>query len=352
MPFETPSLPVLIKRTQSDLASDALRQSDAQVLARTLSGAAFGLYGYLDWIAEQILPDTADEPTLERMAILRLNQPRKAAQGATGSVSFTAAAGAVLDVDTLLQSSDGRSYKVTAAVTTRAGLNSASIAAVDAGSLGNADAGLELIPVQPVQGVGNLFTVLAPGLTGGLAEESLESLRARVIRSYRIIPHGGSADDYETWALECAGITRAWCRPRYLAPDDKTGPVAVTVFVMRDDDPQPVPNDQQLALVKAYIDGLRPVTAEVDVRRPDITPVHYNLRLSPDTSAVRAAVEAQLRDLHEREGGLGETLLLTHIAEAISSAAGEHDHRLLAPTADVLAGGNKLLVFGECQWQD
>ncbi len=121
MPFETPSLPVLIQRTQSDLASDSLRQSDAQVLARTLSGAAFGLYGYLDWIAEQILPDKADESTLERIAALRLNQPRKTAQAASGSVSFNAAAGAVLDLGILLQSSDGRSYTVTAARTTSAG---------------------------------------------------------------------------------------------------------------------------------------------------------------------------------------------------------------------------------------
>jgi uncharacterized phage protein gp47/JayE len=41
------------------------------VLARTLGGAAYGLYGYLDWIAEQILPDKADESTLERIAALR-----------------------------------------------------------------------------------------------------------------------------------------------------------------------------------------------------------------------------------------------------------------------------------------
>ena len=128
MPFETPSLPVLIKRTQSDLAGDSLRQSDAQVLARTLGGAAYGLYGYLDWIAEQILPDKADESTLERIAALRLNQPRKPAQVATGSVSFTATAGAVLDVDTLLQASDGRTYKVTAARTTVSGSNTTTIA--------------------------------------------------------------------------------------------------------------------------------------------------------------------------------------------------------------------------------
>ncbi|BAQ79165.1 baseplate J/gp47 family protein [Pseudomonas sp. St29] len=345
MPFETPSLPVLIQRTQSDLASDSLRQSDAQVLARTLSGAAFGLYGYLDWIAEQILPDKADESTLERIAALRLNQPRKAAQAARGSVSFTAAAGAVLDVDTLLQSSDGRSYKVTAARTTSAGLNSTTIQAVDAGALGNAGAGLELTAVQPVQGIGNAFTVLAPGLSGGVAEESLESLRSRVIRSYRIIPHGGSADDYETWALECPGITRAWCRRNYL------GPGTVGLFVMRDDDPQPIPNAEQLAQVQAYIEPLRPVTAEVHVLAPVMLPVTYTLRLTPDTSAVRAAVEDQLRDLHSREAGLGQTLLLSHIREAISSATGEQDHRLLAPLADVPAANNQLLVFGGCQWQ-
>ncbi|PMY37930.1 MULTISPECIES: baseplate J/gp47 family protein [Pseudomonas] len=344
MPFDTPSLPVLIKRTQSDLASDALRQSDAQVLARTLGGAAYGLYGYLDWIADQILPDKADESTLERIAALRLNQPRKAAQAASGSVSFTAAAGAVLDVDTLLQASDGRTYKVTAARTTSAGSNSTTVQALDAGTLGNAEAGLSLIPVQPIQGIGNSFTVLAPGLSGGVAAESLESLRARVIRSYRIIPHGGSAQDYETWALECPGITRAWCRGSYL------GPGTVGLFVMRDDDAQPIPNAEQLAEVKTYIEPLRPVTAELHVLAPQQSPVTYSLRLSPDTSAVRAAVEAQLRDLHNREAGLGDTLLISHIREAISSAAGENDHRLSVPAADVPAASNQLLTFGGCIW--
>jgi len=344
MPFETPSLPVLINRTQGDLAGDSLRQSDAQVLARTLSGAAFGLYGYLDWIADQILPDTADDTTLERIAALRLHQPRKAAQAASGSVSYTAAAGAVLDAGTLLQTSDGRSYTVTVGGTTSGGTNIAPIQALDAGSLGNGDAGLTLFPVQPVQGIGNTFTVLDPGLSGGVAAESIESLRARVISSYRIIPNGGSAADYETWALECPGITRAWCRGSYL------GPGTVGLFVMRDDDPVPLPDDGQLALVQAYIDPLRPVTAELHVLAPVLVPVIYTLRLIPDTTAIRAAVEAELQDLHDREAGLGETLLLTHIAESISSASGEQDHLLVSPSADVPAATNQLLTFGGCVW--
>lgn len=344
MPFDTPSLPVLISRTQSDLASDALRRSDAQVLARTMGGTAYGLYGYLNWIVEQILPDTADEETLERIAALRLNQPRIAAQPAEGGVTFSAAAGAVLDVDVVLQASDGRMYRVTKGVTTVAGINTTTIEAVDAAALGNADAGLVLTLVQPVPGVTNAFTVIAPGLSGGIARESIESLRARVIRSYRVIPHGGSADDYETWALEVPGVTRAWCRGSYL------GPGTVGLFVMRDNDPDPVPNPTQLQEIKDYIEPLRPVTAELYVRAPTLKPILYSIHLVPDTSAVRAAVQASLIDLHEREAGLGETLLISHIREAISSATGETDHSLTLPVANVPAAANELLTFGGITW--
>jgi uncharacterized phage protein gp47/JayE len=344
MPFETPSLPVLIGRTQGDLASDSLRRSDAQVLARTLGGTAFGLYGYLDWIAEQILPDRADEETLERVALLRLNQPRNPAQPAEGLVSFSAATGAVLDVDVVLQAGDGRTYKVTTGVTTVAGLNTTTIEAVDAGTLGNADPGLALSLIQPVAGVTNTFTVLAPGLTGGIAKESVESLRARVVRSYRVIPHGGSAADYETWALEVAGVTRAWCHGNYM------GPGTVGLFIMRDGDVDPVPNPAQLAEVKTYIETLRPVTAELFVLAPNRVPVHYTIRAVPDTSAVRAGIQAQLLDLHEREAGLGETLLISHIREAISGSPGETDHQLIAPATNVVPATNQLLTFGGITW--
>ena len=344
MPFETPSLPVLVSRTQSDLAGDALRRSDAQVLARVLSGTAYGLYGYLDWIVDQILPDTADEETLERIASQRLNQPRKAAQPASGQVSFIAAALAVVDVDTVLQAGDGRTYKVTVGKTTVAGTNTVSVEAVDAGVIGNADPGLVLTLVQPIEGVAVTFTVLEPGLIGGIALESVESLRARVVRSYRVVPHGGSKDDYETWALECPGVTRAWCRRSYM------GPGTVAVFFMRDGDVNPIPDTEQLGEVFEYIEPLRPVTAELYVIAPAPLPVQYRIRLTPDTGPVRAAVEAQLADLHARECGLGDALLLTHIAEAISSSTGETDHKLMAPVADVIAAPNQLLTYGGCVW--
>lgn len=345
MPFEVPSLPTLITRAVNDVASDSLRKSDAQVLGRAIAGTAFGLYGYLGWIADQILPDTADEETLQRDATLRLETPRIAAKAATGSATFTAAAGAVLDANLVLQAADGRQYRTTASVTTKAGTNTAALAAVDGGALGNATAGLQLTLVQPVIGVGDTFTVVAPGLTGGADQESIEALRARVERSYQIIPHGGDADDYVTWAREVAGVTRAWVRRNYM------GPGTVGVFFVRDGESPIVPDANEIAAVKAYIEERRPVTAEVFVLAPTLKPINYTIKVTPDTSAVRAAVTAELADLHTRDVGLGDTLLISHIREAISSAAGETDNVVVNPAANVTAQANELLTLGAITWQ-
>ncbi|WP_282372778.1 baseplate J/gp47 family protein [Pseudomonas sp. PS02290] len=345
MPFETPNLPTLVSRTTADLASDALRKSDAQVLARALSGAAYGLYGYIDWVAKQILPDTADESTLERQALLRLETPRIPAKAATGSASFQAAAGAVLDANQVLQASDGRQYQVAAAVTTTAGSNVATLAAVDGGALGNAASGLLLTLVQPVVGVAETFTVLAPGITGGTERESIESLRSRVIRSYKVIPHGGDADDYVTWALECAGVTRAWTVKNYM------GPGTVGVFFVRDGDAVIIPDANEIAVVQAYLQIKAPVTTEVFALAPILKAVNYVIHLTPDTTAVRQAVAAELADLHAREAGLGKTLLISRIREAVSRAQGEQDNAVVAPTADVTASANQLLTVGTITWQ-
>lgn len=346
MPFNTPTLPALILRAQGDLAgSSALLRSDAEVLARVLAAASYGRYGHQAYIADQILPDTADEATLRRMARARLKRDQLPAVAAKGAASFAGAAGAVLDAGTLLQRDDGQRFRVSLPVTLTAPAGVATLEAVDAGQLGNTPAGTTLRTVSPVLGVLDTFTVLAPGLTAGTEAESIETLRARVIRSYKVVAHGGSKSDYETWALEVPGVTRAWVVRHWM------GPGTVAVFIVRDGDVDPIPTPEALAQASAYIDNERPVTAEVAVLAPVEKPVPYTIKLTPDSGAVRAAVEAALVDLHNRESDLGVELLSTHIREAISGAAGEKDHKLLAPLDDVPAAANELLTFGGIVWQ-
>lgn len=346
MTFNTPTLPALIARAQGDLSgTSALLRSDAEVLARVLGGASYGRYGHQAYIARQILPDTADEETLRRMARVRLKRDQLPAVAARGAASFAGAAGAVLDAGVLLRRDDGQRFRVTLPVTLAGPAGVATLEAVDAGQLGNTPAGTTLRTVSPVLGVSDTFTVLAPGLTAGTEAESLETLRARVERSYKVVAHGGSQSDYQTWALEVPGVTRAWVRRHWM------GPGTVAVFIVRDGDIDPIPGAEALAQTFDYIDNERPVTAELAVLAPTEKPVQYQIHLAPDSSVTRAAVEAALVDLHNRESDLGVTLLLTHIREAISGATGEKDHQLFAPLADVSAAANELLTFGGILWQ-
>lgn len=345
MPFNIPTLPEVIQRVSNDLASNQVMQSDAQVLSRVHGGTTYGLYGYQDWIAKQILPDTADEDMLERQAILRLGVGRKPAVASTGYADFPGNATAIVGADVMLQAADGRQYMTTESATVGFdGKGTIAIKAIVAGVNGDLDAGVQLNLVSPVYGVNNTFTINSHRVRGGADQESLESLRQRVIRSYRVIPHGGNKDDYVTWALEIAGVTRAWCVPRWL------GLGTVAVFFLKDDAADPMPTDEDLAEMQRHLENVRPVTAEVYALRPLTKAITYKLWIDPDTPAVRDAVEKSLRDLHYREAELGSTLLLTHISEAISISKGENDHRIDYPLGNVSSNNNEILIFGGIEW--
>ncbi|MBR8316070.1 baseplate J/gp47 family protein [Burkholderia dolosa] len=348
MAFALPTLPELIERVGGDLTSNAdgaLRRSDQRALIRVHSGASHEMHGYLGWTARQILPDTCDEEMLLRHARLRLAVPRKDAAAAAGYGSASGAEGKTIFAGTLLQSDDQRRYVVVENATIRTGSAKVHVRAVEAGAAGNVTAGTRLRFISPVVGVSDTVVVLDPGVSGGTDQESIERLRQRVIRSYRLVPDGGNGDDYVTWTLEVPGVTRAWCRPHYM------GLGTVGVFFMRDDDLDPVPNEQARAAVKAYIEKQRPVTAELYVLAPKPRPINFDIRLSPDDEATRAAVVKSLSDLLERDGALGVTVLESRLRHAISGPRGERDHKLLQPEDDVVLEPNEIPVIGEVTWQ-
>ncbi|AXK39613.1 baseplate J/gp47 family protein [Crenobacter cavernae] len=351
MPFDRPTLPRLIERVGQDIASRTARTpmplpgSPDRVLATALAGASHLLHAHLDWLSRQFLPDTADADWLERHASIWLQSGRKPAGFAIGTVAFTGAAGSTAPAGTLLQRADGVQYLTDLDATIGAGGSATvSVTALAAGATGNLAAGSTLSLVSPVLGVDSAVTAAGEGVVGGADAESDGELRARVLERIRNPPQGGSKSDYVRWALEVSGVTRAWCLPNHL------GVGTVVVLFVRDDDASPIPDAAEVAVVQAYIDERRPVTAEVSAVAPIAKPTAYQIQLTPATAAVKAAVEAGLRDLHRREGEPGVTLLLSHIREAISLAAGETDHVLVAPSANVTHQPYELPTFGGITW--
>lgn len=349
MSFTRPDLPTLINRAEADIetrlpgADARLRRSNLNVLARVHSGAAHGLYGYLEWISRQVIIDTADGDMLERHASI-WGVERKAASPAVGNITVTGSNGSIVPADSTLARSDGAQYTTDAEVTITSGTVTIAVTAVEGGQAGNAAAASSLSFDTPIAGVSATATVDAGGLTGGADIETDDDLRARLLARIQAPPHGGALHDYVAWALEVAGVTRAWVYPAEL------GLGTVTVRFVRDDDASPIPDAGEIAAVQAYIDSVRPVTAAVTVVAPVAVPLNFTIDIVPDTAAIRAAIEAELRDLLRRESAPGATILLSHIREAISLATGENDHVLTAPAANVAHAVGEMATFGAITW--
>ena len=127
----------------------------------------------------------------------------------------------------------------------------------------------------------------------------------------------------------------------------------VSVWFVRDGDGTGsaiIPDASEVAAVQAVLDVEKPVTAAVTAIAPTGVDMDPEIELTPDTTAVRQAVEDALEDLLVREAEVGGTLPLTHIAEAISTAAGETDHVLVSPTGDVTVTAGQLSLLGTITW--
>lgn len=321
-----------------------LRRGILKALVLALAGALHELHGHLAWLARQCFPDTAEAEYLERWADI-WGMTRKQADYAVGTVEFAGVDGTSISVGVQVRRSDGVLYATTGSGTIASGVASVAVQAVEAGSAGDLAAASALTLVNPLDGVTGAV-VEAPGLAGGADQETDTALRDRLLARLAAPPQGGSIADYVRWALEVPGVTRAWCIPE----NQGAGTVGVTFAV--DDDPDgPIPDAGQVAAVQAYLEERRPVTAEVTAFAPEEVPLNPSITLTPNgDTEVQARIEAALKDLLLREAAPGSTLLVSHVREAISNAAGEVDHVLNTPSGNVVYDTGELGVLGTITW--
>jgi len=354
-PFDRPTLPELVARTEAELSSrlelgPLIDRGPLRALARVFAGAAHALYGYLDFIARQTVPLEAEGQALEQWASL-YGLERLPATRAQGDATFSGTNGSTVPSGALVTGPSGQRYRTTESGIVSGGSVAVNVQAELAGVAGNAAAGTALSLAAPIAGV-SAAVAAAGGIAGGEDRETDAQLRVRLRDTVAARPQGGSVADYKAWALEVPGVTRAWV----FGAEDFMGPGTVGVTFAADDDPAgPVPPPALVDAVQARItDPTRrdsaPVTAEVTVFAAVETPVDLTIELEPDTADVRAAVEANLRDLILRDAVPGGTLLLSRVREAISTASGEEDSVVTVPAANLTFTTGELPVLGTITW--
>jgi len=349
--FNRPTLPQLITTIRSDiqtrLAADstlaALRRTDAEVYGRVQAAAVHTVYGYIDYLARNLLPDLADEDWLKRHGNMK-RAPRKAATTAAGFVRWDVSTnGIVVPAGVTIQRDDLVTFTTSAAAASSGGVLRVPVVCDVTGASGNTDDGLAMRLTSPITGLPSAG--VADSIQGGADIEDLELWRSRIIERWYWPPQGGADTDYEVWAKEVPGITRAWTYRHWL------GRGTVGVMVANSDLINPIPDAATVAAAQAHIEPLAPVAgADVLVFVPTPHVVDFNIRLNPDTEEVRYAVIAELRSLMLRDGIPEGLLKISRISEAISIATGEYSHTLVTPAADIAIGKGEIGVVGDVSW--
>lgn len=364
MTFPRPTLAELARRAETELQidtdSDALRRNLFTPTARAAAGAVHGLYGHQVWIAQQIHPQSCDDDTLEEVhAPIWLNEGRKPATTAAGKIRLTGSAGAEIEQGTVWTRADGLEYtNPVGYIMPATSMLDIDVVCTTPGQAGSTDADTELTLVNPAEGIDGKAVVIAPGLTGGADVESYDDLRERVLQVRRNGGQVGKTADWETWALEVAGVTRAWAAPRLI------GPGTITVFFVRDDDADIFPDSQETAAVQSHLEATGTPFGQIFAVGPKRKLIDISLRVSPDTPEVRAAVTEALRNTiakaaHPvRRDSNGHTVIplsgvliyRSHLTEAISGATGENDHMLAVPDGNVQCAIGDLAELGAVTW--
>jgi len=352
MAFNRPSLREINERIAGDIetrlpsSEPRLRRSLFAVLGQNMAGVSHGLHGHLEYNSKQILPSTADADHLPLHTGI-WNVPAKNAEYAIGNILVTGAG--IVPEGAIYQRGDGIEYSANAE-TIITGSVSVAVTAIEAGAAGNAIAGVTLTSVETLAGLNSQALVDSNGLTNGSNDESTESNRDRLEARIQNPPMGGAKHDYVRWALEVPGVTRAWCY------SNEMGIGTTTVRFVRDDDTSLIPDSAEELAVYDYIDAKRQTGMKgLYVVGPVAVALDLTIALTPNNLTVQAAVQAELDDLLRREslpedGNGSGKILLSHLREAISVAAGETDHTLISPSADVTHSIGEMAVMGTITW--
>lgn len=366
MPYARQTLTQLIQQTASEIkvalpnADPLLRRAVLTVLSRVLAGQHHEQYGYLDWIAKQAVPFTAEGENLIGWAALRDITPQQPTYGVFTVQSIGNNINTNVTSGAQLIRSDGTLYASTAggSVDTNGNIT-LSITANTAGSASNLAVGGTVTLQSPSSGVNGTFYVTAV-VANGTDLESAGNLRSRMLAAYASPPQGGDLSDYVEWTLGVPGVTRAW------AADSLAGTGTVSVYFMMDNirsyqyglpagtngassnEPRaPSATGDQL-VVANYLYTKRAATALVYACSPVGAPLNIVLQEVPNDTTIRGNISAAIAGLCIRlasPGGSwlvpqqtrGGILRLSDINDAIAAVPNLDHFVLVSPTSDVVS---------------
>jgi len=322
MSWTRPTIQTIYERIKADMESRVTdnikipKVSMLGVLAIVFTGGIHLTYGFLAWIYKQIFVDTATEIGLTRWGNI-FGLPRKAPNFTTGNVAFTGTTLYTVTAGTIIINSEGYEYETQDDFQIDVD-SSVEVVAVEDGILYNTEDTVFVL-ASPDPDVDTEVNKVGDGFDDGSDLETLESWALRLLQRLQSPPSCGTTEDYVRWALEVAGVGKAWCFPAEEWMGAGTVGLAVATDILEAVAPA------ILTDVEDHVEALRPIPAHVDYFTIDPIPVEFDIDVTPNTSDMQNAIDENLKALFILESKPGGTSLISHIRSSIA-AAGPDDY--------------------------
>ena len=311
-----------------------------------LAAQIYALQVHSEWVRRQCFPQTAVGENLDHHARMR-SLERKSATCAEGVVRFFAGESSEL-VRTIPYGTVCMTPGLVRFETQATGLLLAGemwvdvpVRALEPGVGGNVAAGT--VTEMAVAPVGIISCTNPEGFSGGVDTEDDESLRERILHSFRYLPNGANAAYYRQLAMADDEVAQAVVIPRPRG----VGTVDVVVASHAG-----VPGEQLLSRLQQTLDKEREIAVDLVVRAPETVEVNLAVEVAAkegyEAEEVRERVKTALNAYFSGEI-LGENLLLAKLGSVIYGCEGVENYRITQPAGDVAVEQDQLPVLSGLQ---
>lgn len=187
-------------------------------------------------------------------------------------------------------------------------------------------------------------------ISGGTDDESYEEWKERIVYRYQNPITYFNVANIVTTARTVEGVTRVWVK--------EMTPIIgqVTVYFVRDNDTDIIPDANEIEEVETKIKALRTVKddpADIFVYAPTPKTIDFTFNgINPDTPTMRTAIKNSIQQLFTDNVELETSLSLDKIKSAIQysydleSGKQLDTYTLLSPSADVTVNTGELAIMG------
>ncbi len=290
--------------------------SDIGIRLKVLAGEIYSACTNVDWLKQQVFPQTASGEYLDYHAQER-GIERKKALHATGVLTFSR--DTALDHDVVINkgvicstaSSDGVKIITDEQVTLAKDSLSVDVKATAelGGIIGNVAADTVTVFVSPPSGI--IHVTNKEAFSGGYEAESDQELRERIIDSYKNIANGTNTAFYKAKALEYEDVYSASAVAR------AQGNGSVDVYVAGH---SAVCSEELMQQIESELNELREINVNVSVKSPELVKsnviayitVEHGYIASEVIEECKQAIRAYFDTLR-----IGQNVLLADIGEVI-----------------------------------